>query len=135
MKLQHTCSRTLGIAAVLAIASGLPVYAKSIWYVDAAATGTGAGTSWANAFVTVTAAIAAASATVDAQGNSDEIWVVTGTYYTPVVGGVSVGYAVTKPLKFYGGFAGGENSVAVNRTLSKLRYSSLGFAILCLKKI
>lgn len=106
----HSAVKLVRATAIVLILVGT-ADAKAVWYVNAAAAGNGSGTSWANAFTTFEAGLAAASATVDAQGNSDEIWVVTGTYYTPLVGGAIAPFAVTKPLKIYGGFAGGETSI------------------------
>ena len=102
--------RLFVLTSVLVVASTATAFAKSVWYVNANATGSQTGLSWANAFVRVEQAIAAASTTVDAQGKSDEVWCVEGTYYTPVTGGVG-GYIITHPIKLYGGFVGTENSI------------------------
>lgn len=111
MNLGLLATRGLLLAGLASFVVSSNVQAKAIWYVDKAAAGNGSGTSWANAFKTVEAALAASSATVDAQGNADEIWVATATYYTPLVGGAIAPFAVVKPTKLYGGFAGGETSI------------------------
>ena len=68
---------------------------------DASRPGGGNGTSWAQAYNTIEAAVSSTA------GNA-EIWVANGTYNPAPAGGISL-----KPnLKLYGGFAGGEASLA-----------------------
>jgi predicted outer membrane repeat protein len=76
---------------------------SQIWYVNPAATGGNTGHDWTDAFNTAIAlddAITAAAA-------KDTIFVAAGTYRPMTPGD---GFAISKELSVYGGFAGGETS-------------------------
>lgn len=80
-------------------------------HVDASATGQGNGGSWNNAFTDLQAAIAVSVA-------GDEIWVARGTYSPGPL--YSSTFSLKEGVKWYGGFAGTENSLA-QRDTSKIR--------------
>jgi len=86
----------------------LPASAQAVWHVDASAATGGSGASWASAFTTLGAALAVAQC-------GDEIWVADGTYFPPPSASAdprATAFYVPRDLKLYGGFAGGETSVA-----------------------
>ncbi len=111
---------------------------QTIYYVNY---GTGnnsnAGTSWATSFRDITKALAMAQSSSAAQV---EIWVASGTY-TPIDGITALpansrdtsftiyrGDGIGKSLKIYGGFAGGEASLAARNASVNVTYmeGSLG---------
>lgn len=65
--------------------------------------GTGDGSNWASA-ASLQAALADAACT--------EIWVRQGTYLPTAGNDRSIGFAINRPLKLYGGFAGAETALA-----------------------
>jgi hypothetical protein len=116
MKSRHSALRLfLVLTVVFALSAASPLLASSIWYVRWNAVPPGNGTSWATAFPTVEQALAAASPTRDAQGQSDQCWVMQGQYRPPIVGlppnATSNGYIINKPLRLFGAFKGTETSV------------------------
>ena len=94
--------------------------ASSIIYVDSSVAVTGTGSSWASPFKTVTEALNVANNSAC----TNQIWVAKGTYY-PMFGTVvatsrdSSFRILRNGVKMYGGFAGGEVSIAArNVTLN-----------------
>ena len=101
-----TFSTPLRLAAVLALGALAPAArAQSVIYVNAAATGANSGTSWANAYTSLTAALQQTE--ISGPG---EVWVAAGRY----VPGTSrnATFTVVQGVTVYGGFRGGEASVA-----------------------
>jgi hypothetical protein len=96
--------RQAALTGAFAVVSMCPGIANTIYHVNAGAAAGGNGLTWGTAFQTVQPAINAASATLDAQGNPDEVWIAEGVYVTPNNGG----YIINKPLRVYGGFKGTE---------------------------
>jgi predicted outer membrane repeat protein len=80
-------------------------------HVRQGATGANSGANWTNAMTTMTAALAIAQA-------GDEIWVAKGTY-TPG-NTVNSYFTLKEGVKWYGGFAGTENTLT-DRDTSKIR--------------
>ena len=85
---------------------------NGVCFVDASASGTSDGTSWTDAFLTVQDALLGSA-------SGDTIWVADGTYYPDeqVAGFVntdlrSASFEPPPGVVMYGGFAGGETSVA-----------------------
>ncbi|MCA9298025.1 MAG: right-handed parallel beta-helix repeat-containing protein [Phycisphaerales bacterium] len=76
--------------------------ARSIWYVDADATGEENGDSWFHAFTDLQDALARAA-------SGDEIWVAEGTY-TPSDSDASLSFVLVDGVGLYGGFSGVESS-------------------------
>jgi len=102
-------TRALFFVGVLA----LPASAQTVWHVDASVATGGSGASWASAFTTLGAALAVAQ-------RGDEIWVADGTYFPPPSASTdprATAFYVPRDLKLYGGFAGGETSVAARAGL------------------
>lgn len=102
-------TRALVVAGMLA----LPASAQAVWHVDASAAPGGSGASWASALTTLGAALAVAQ-------RGDEIWVADGTYLPPPSASADpreTAFYVPRDLKLYGGFAGGETSVAARAGL------------------
>lgn len=97
-------------AALLGLA--LASHAQSVVYVDADATGGNDGTTWTDAFVELQDGLDAATA-------GDQVWVAEGTYlpdWDPI-NGVHTGqrtrsFILRNKVDLYGGFAGGETSLA-----------------------
>ncbi len=73
--------------------------------------GTGNGSTWAAA-----APLQAALADV----NCDEIWARQGTYLPTSGGDRSISFAINRPLKLYGGFAGGETTLSQRSSDNRL---------------
>jgi len=69
------------------------------WYVDGTVSASGEGLSWGDAFKTINEGI-------DAAQPGDEVWVRTGVYEP------TARIRLLKPITVYGGFAGGESSIA-----------------------
>ena len=91
----------------------LAARAQVVWHVDASAPAGGNGASWTSAFTTLGAALAVAQ-------RGDEIWVADGTYLPPPSASADpreTAFYVPRDLKLYGGFAGGETSVAARAGL------------------
>ena len=88
-------------------------------YVDSAAAVGGTGVSWASPLKTVTQALALANA-----GCLNEIWVAKGTYYpmlnpTTVSASPDSSFRISRNgIKLYGGFAGGETTLAARNVAS-----------------
>lgn len=79
--------------------------AAGILYVDHDPAGLGNGSSWANAFTDLQSALNTATA-----GN--QIWVSAGTYKPTQTTNRSVSISLKSGVSLYGGFAGGETSLA-----------------------
>ncbi|QDU66827.1 right-handed parallel beta-helix repeat-containing protein [Engelhardtia mirabilis] len=94
--------------ALFAIALAAPLSAPfaeaATIHVDAAATGAADGTTWTDAFGDLQSALAAASA-------GDEIWIAAGVY-TPSDIDATASFVLVDGVALYGGFAGGETSLA-----------------------
>lgn len=91
----------------------LAARAQVVWHVDASAPAGGNGASWSGAFATLQEALAVAQ-------RFDEIWVADGTYVPPASTSADpreTAFYVPRNLKLYGGFAGGESSVAARAGL------------------
>ncbi len=73
--------------------------------------GTGDGSTWATA-------APLQSALADA--NCDEIWASQGTYLPTLTVDRSISFAINRPLKLYGGFAGGETSLSQRSSDNRL---------------
>lgn len=108
-------------AALLAVASGA-VHGDTI-YVDASATGNDDGTTWQHAFTSLQSALSNAI-------SGDEIWVVAGSYKPTAQSCIACGtpgarhetFLLPTGVRIFGGFAGGESSLAerdpeVNQTI------------------
>jgi hypothetical protein len=96
--------RTLILCLCLA-----PAASAGVVYVDAAlTTGANNGTNWNDAFQ---GAIGVQSALAAAAGG-DEIWVVQGTYTPSVTSDRTKSFALRTGIALYGGFTGGETSLA-----------------------
>jgi hypothetical protein len=81
-----------------------------ILYVKFDATGANNGTSWADAFRELRDALTAAAAS---GGVTTQIWVAAGTYKpAPVGGDRSARFGLIEGVSIYGGFSGGETSLA-----------------------
>lgn len=93
------CLSSLGL--VCALAGGA---SAQVTYVDATAGGAGTGTSWTDAYVDLQPALASTS--------SGEVWVAAGTYHPGPAGARTATFALQSGVQLYGGFAGGETSVA-----------------------
>jgi subtilisin family serine protease len=94
-------------ATVVLVALGASAVsaAQQVHHVDADSAG-GDGTSWATAFDTLTAALAAAQP-------GDQVWVAEGTYTPAPPGGPRTAtFALASGVELFGGFAGGETSLA-----------------------
>ena len=92
--------------AVLSLAGAAG--AQSTWFVDASAAAGGDGTSWASALTKLDDALELAQ-------RFDEIWVADGVYTPELPGGGdprTAQFYLPRDLKLFGGFAGGEPSVA-----------------------
>ncbi len=76
-----------------------------IIHVDASATGTGDGSSWANAQVSLRAALDGAVA-------GDDLWIAAGTYVPGPTAEATDSFFLKSGVRLYGGFAGGETSLA-----------------------
>lgn len=103
MRVLHSWVRWSCVAALSGAAS-----AQSVWHVDASAAPGGDGSSWAQAFTELEEALEQA-------GSGDEIWVADGVYRpVPSVSADprDTAFYVAPGLSLYGGFAGGEPSVA-----------------------
>jgi len=99
----RTCS--LLATALLAATAG----AQTTHFVDAnLLSGADDGTSWANAFQ----GSRGLQAAIAAHSPGDQIWVAQGTYIPSQTGGRNVSFNARSGLEIYGGFAGGESSVA-----------------------
>ncbi|MBK7642572.1 MAG: hypothetical protein IPJ19_05905 [Planctomycetes bacterium] len=119
MQLALNRHRLASLAALLVLVTTALVFSVSaltppvptVWHVDVHATGSGnTGLDWTNAFNTATAlddAILAASP-------GDSLWVADGSY---VPSNPTDGFLITKQLLIYGGFDGGEGSVATRAGL------------------
>ncbi|MEM7309096.1 MAG: hypothetical protein AAF682_20600 [Planctomycetota bacterium] len=95
--------------------SGVPdeCEALAVFFVDPAAGGSGAGTSWGDAFPDLQSAIDAANSCVGLPER--QIWVAAGTYLpTAATSGDprTVTFTLADGVELYGGFAGGETSLA-----------------------
>lgn len=95
--------RRLTFAALL-LASSANLAPAGTLFVDASATGAGTGATWTDAFVDLQAALGAAT-------TGDEIWVAAGIY-TPSPNDAAVSFVLKDGVSLYGGFAGGETSLA-----------------------
>lgn len=83
-----------------------PIAPTGTLFVSAAATGANDGSSWSDAFADLQQALAVAE-------GGDEIWVAAGTYRPAGPGGASSAtFAIPSNVRLYGGFAGGETSLA-----------------------
>ena len=83
----------------------LPLPAAAI-FVDAGASGANDGTSWQDAFTDLQDALASAS-------SGDQVWIAAGTYVPAAPGGSrQATFQVPAGVELYGGFAGGETSLA-----------------------
>lgn len=88
----------------------LPYSGTNRWYVDRTVSRSGGGTSWSCAFKTLQEALLYAD-------DGDEIWVAGGTYYPDEGPGQTnndrlSSFTVQAGVSIYGGFAGGETSLA-----------------------
>jgi len=79
--------------------------APVVWYVNHTATGANTGLSWEDAFVDMQSAIAVAQ-------YGDHIWVAKGTYFPTQDGDREISFVLNNGVNWYGGFAGGENSLS-----------------------
>jgi hypothetical protein len=111
MRSGSTGLRLLLQIAMLPLSITAPVGANTVWHVKPGGGGTQTGLDWANAFGTIEQALTASSPTADAQGHTDEVWVAEGTFIPANLTSPLHGFAITKPLKLYGGFKGTEASV------------------------
>ena len=97
----------LALLSAVLLAATTPALAGTR-YVDVTATGANNGSSWTDAFSGAGGLTAALAASV----SGDEIWVADGTY-TPSTSGVrGTSFTFKNGVTVYGGFAGGETSVA-----------------------
>lgn len=88
----------------------LPYSGTSRWYVNGEVSTSGGGTSWSCAFKTLQEALLYAD-------DGDEIWVAAGTYYPDEGPGQTANdrlasFGLKAGVAIYGGFAGGETSLA-----------------------
>jgi hypothetical protein len=109
-----SASRLLFVSATL-LAAASTAFAGTR-YVDATAAGANNGSSWADAYSGAGGLTAALAASV----SGDEIWVADGTY-TPSTSGVrGTSFTFKNGVTVYGGFAGGETSVAQRNFVANL---------------
>ncbi|MCA9291884.1 MAG: right-handed parallel beta-helix repeat-containing protein [Phycisphaerales bacterium] len=93
------------VPLVVAAALGSPV-AAAVIFVDVDAPGPiHNGTSWTSAFRNLGPALAAA-------GSGDQVWVAAGTYRPTTTTDRTISFVLKNNVKVFGGFAGGETSLA-----------------------
>lgn len=94
--------------------AGLTVLAecRDTLYVDASVPVSGNGQSWAAAFKELRDALAAAAAAWTTDHVASDIWVADGVYRPGLVGNRSATFSPPTNSRLYGGFAGGETSLA-----------------------
>jgi len=92
------------LTTCIACISAAHAQTRTVIYVDADAIG-GDGSSWAEAAADLQAALLSAKA-------GDEIWVAAGTYYPTSDQDREMSFQMVEGVAIYGGFAGGEKSVA-----------------------
>ena len=103
----------LGFNAVALACCALVARGQNVWHVDASAPPGGSGASWASAFTTLGQALTVAQ-------RYDEIWVADGVYTPPTSTTADpreTAFYIPRDLKLFGGFAGGELSVAARAGL------------------
>lgn len=97
--------------------NGIPDECEIV-YVNLAAGGDGSGRSWENAFLTLQDAIAAAE---DSGGIIRQIWVAAGTYTPADPGGDrEASFRLVDGVGIFGGFAGGETTLAARNLAANL---------------
>jgi predicted outer membrane repeat protein len=107
----RSSSRALvALLLALALAFGAPsLVAQTTHFVDADATGAATGASWADAYTDLQDAL-------DAFAPGDAVWVAEGSYFpsAALAGGDArtVTFLLPDGIALYGGFAGGETSLA-----------------------
>ncbi|MFM9958612.1 MAG: FG-GAP-like repeat-containing protein [Phycisphaerales bacterium] len=101
MQTPHNNLRLAQSAAGIVAAFTVGAAGAATFHVNASALPGGDGLSWSTAFDTIDAAIAAA----DANGGSDDIWVVAGVYRAPLT------VWSLSDVRLFGGFAGFETSL------------------------
>jgi hypothetical protein len=95
---------TLPLLLAIAAPSAVSLSGTNTVYVDASATGAAIGTSWLDAYTDLQTALA--------NTTSGEIWVAAGTYLPSQTGDATQSFELANGLALYGGFAGGESSLA-----------------------
>jgi len=103
------CWFILGLCLAPPAGAG-PVPVGNRIYVDIQAAGANNGSSWADAYTSLQDALAASV-------SGDEVWVADGVYYPDVGAGLadndrSLSFVIKEGVKVYGGFDGGETSLA-----------------------
>ena len=96
--------RFLSVCAALVLAGCLVSHAE-VRYVDDSMPPGGSGTAWTNAFVLLQDALTAST-------GGDQIWVAEGTYKPTDTSNRDIFFTLKAGVSLYGGFAGGETSIA-----------------------
>lgn len=93
------------VGSIVAAWLAAPALASQVVFVNHAATGANDGTSWADAFTSLRVAL-------DAATSGQELWVAQGTYLPGPTAQMSDSFVLANGVALYGGFAGGETSLA-----------------------
>lgn len=109
--------RLARIAAAAVLLPAVAASAKPMRFVDHNATGANTGMSWTDAFTDLQAAIAAVNAS---GGAISQLWVADGVYKPSAAGNQSASFALPASAAIYGGFAGGETSLAERNPVANL---------------
>lgn len=101
-------SPQISVALFLLLGLLAPGGSAQVLFVDGTASGAGDGSSWADAFPSLGDALAAA-------GPGAQVWIAEGTYLPPPPGSADpreATFALPDGVALFGGFAGGETSLA-----------------------
>ncbi|MFN0136962.1 MAG: right-handed parallel beta-helix repeat-containing protein [Phycisphaerae bacterium] len=110
------------VAGSRGVISGLQIVpVPSRLYVRSNAPAGGNGESWATAYQGLGSALNTARALAPAV---EEIWVASGTYYTPSAGALGFTFDLASDVRVYGGFAGNETLLAQRNPAPGLTYLS-----------